>query len=136
MVIHTVRNLHFLFVQKFNFDFLKKCRFFVWKTCENVVVLDFLGVDKFDFTRKIAKKNWVKNSWKCWGLVKIEFLDENLTFRICNFPYFLTDKQKTKKSAGNSNYPSFYSQYHHFLHFLCFSLISKLYVEIIRHSRQ
>ena len=80
--------------------------FFVWKTCENVVVLDFLGVDKFDFTRKIVKKNWVKNSWKCWGLVKIEFLDENLTFRICNFPYFLTDKQKTKKSAGNSNYPN------------------------------
>ena len=28
------------------------------------------------------KKNLVKNSWKCWGFVKIEFLDKNLTFRI------------------------------------------------------
>ena len=25
---------------------------------------------------------WVKNLWKCWGFVKIEFLDKNLTFRI------------------------------------------------------
>ena len=27
-----------------------------WKTRENVVVLDFLAVDNFDFTRKIVKK--------------------------------------------------------------------------------
>ena len=27
------------------------------KTRENEVVLDFLAVDNFDFTRKIAKKN-------------------------------------------------------------------------------
>ena len=27
----------------------------------------------------------MKNSWKCWGFVRIEFLDRNLTFRIvCN----------------------------------------------------
>ena len=38
------------------------------------MVLDFLAVDKFDFTRKIVKK--------IWGFVKIEFLDKNLTFRI------------------------------------------------------
>ena len=24
----------------------------------------------------------MKTSWKCWGFVKIEFLDKNLTFRI------------------------------------------------------
>ena len=30
--------------------------FFGWKTCENVVVLDFLAVDNFDFTTKIVKK--------------------------------------------------------------------------------
>ena len=30
------------------------------KTRENVVVLDFLAVDNFDFTRKIVKKIWVK----------------------------------------------------------------------------
>ena len=29
---------------------------FGWKTRENVVVLDFLAVDNFDFTRKIVKK--------------------------------------------------------------------------------
>ena len=31
--------------------------FFGWKTRENVVVLDFLVADNFDFKRKIAKKN-------------------------------------------------------------------------------
>ena len=46
------------------------------------MVLDFLAVDNFDFTRKLSKKIWVKNSWKCWGFVKIEFLDKNLTIRI------------------------------------------------------
>ena len=29
-----------------------------WKTRENVVVLDFVAVDNFDFTRKIVKKIW------------------------------------------------------------------------------
>ena len=44
------------FVQKFNFDFPRKLSIFVgWKTRENVVVLDFLAVDIFDFTRKIVK---------------------------------------------------------------------------------
>ena len=46
------------FVQKFNFDFPEKIvDFFRWKTRENVVVLDFLAVDNFDFTRKIVKQN-------------------------------------------------------------------------------
>ena len=45
------------FVQKFDFDFPRKLLiFFGWKTRENVVVLDFLAVDNFDFTRKIVKK--------------------------------------------------------------------------------
>ena len=57
------------FVQKFNFDFPRKLSiFFWWKTRENVVVLDFLAVDNFDFTKKIVKKNLSENSWKCWGL--------------------------------------------------------------------
>ena len=68
-----------VFVQKFNFWFPEKIvDFFLWKTRENVVVLDFLAVDKFDFTRKIVKKIWVKNFWKCWGFVKIEFLDKKI----------------------------------------------------------
>ena len=37
------------------------------------MVLDFLAVDNFDFTRKIVKKILVE---------KLEFLDKNLTFRI------------------------------------------------------
>ena len=47
-----------------------------WKNRENVVVLDFLAVDNFDFTRKIDKKN----GWKTREIVgvldifvKIEF---------------------------------------------------------------
>ena len=81
------------FVQKFNFDFpWKIVDFLGWKTRENVVGSDFLAVDNFDFTRKIVKKKFgVKNSWKCWGFVKIEFLDNYLTFRIvcqCEFILF------------------------------------------------
>ena len=49
------------------------------------MVLGFLNVDNFDFTRKIVKKNlgekFVKMH-KCLGFVKIEFLDKNLTFPI------------------------------------------------------
>ena len=48
--------------------------FLGWKTRENVVVLDFLAVDNFDFTRKVVKKNLGEK------LVKIEFFDKNLTF--------------------------------------------------------
>ena len=57
-VMHTVRNLHF-FVQKINFDFPRKLSIF-WggKTRENVVILDFLAVDNFDFTRKIVDFNF------------------------------------------------------------------------------
>ena len=54
------------------------------KTRENVVVLDFLAVDNFDFTRKYCQN--VKNSLKCCDFVKMEFLDKNLTFRIqCDY---------------------------------------------------
>ena len=35
--------------------------FWGWKTRENVVVLDFLAVDNFDFTRKSVKKNLGEN---------------------------------------------------------------------------
>ena len=51
-----------IFVQKFDLIFRENCQiflklfFFGWKTRENVVVLDFLAVDNFDFTRKIIKK--------------------------------------------------------------------------------
>ena len=54
----------------------ENCRFFCnKKTRENVVVLDFLAVDNFDFTRKM------KSCQKMLGF-SLEFLDKNLTFRI------------------------------------------------------
>ena len=73
----------FIFCPKIQLWFPEKIVDFLgWKTRENVVVLDFIAVDNFDFTRKIVKKIWLINSWKCWGYVKIEFLDKNLTFRL------------------------------------------------------
>ena len=54
--LHTVRNLHFL-SKNSTFISRNNCRSFLgWKTREIVVVLDFLAVDNFDFTRKIVKK--------------------------------------------------------------------------------
>ena len=48
----------FIFCPKIQLWFPEKVvDFFEWKTCENIVVLDFLAVDNFDFTRKIVKKN-------------------------------------------------------------------------------
>ena len=45
------------------------------------MVLDFLAVDNFDFTRKIAKKKLGEKLVKMLGFfVKIEFLNRNLTF--------------------------------------------------------
>ena len=62
------------FVQKSTLISRENCRFFLGeKLVKIVVVLDFLAVDKFDFTRKIVKKIWVKKSWKCWGLSKLNF---------------------------------------------------------------
>ena len=46
------------------------------------MVLDFLAVDNFDFTRKIVKKNLGKKLVKCWGFVKIEFWDKNFSNNI------------------------------------------------------
>ena len=53
-ILHTVRNLHFLSKNSTS-------GFFGWKTRENVVVLDFLAVDNFDFTGKIVDFFGVKN---------------------------------------------------------------------------
>ena len=64
------------FVQKFNFDFPRNLSIFLGgKTRENVVVLDFLAVDTFNFTRKFVKKILGEKLVKMLGVVKIEFLD-------------------------------------------------------------
>ena len=53
----------FIFCPKIQLSFPEKIvDFFGRKTRENVVVLDFLAVDNFDFTRKIVKKFEVKNT--------------------------------------------------------------------------
>ena len=58
------------FLQKFNFDFPRKLSiFYGWKTRENVVVLDFLTVDNFDFTRKIVQKNLGEKLVKLLGFL-------------------------------------------------------------------
>ena len=46
------------------------------------MVLDFLAVDNFDFTKKLLKKILGEKLVKILGVVEIEFLDKNLTFRI------------------------------------------------------
>ena len=47
----------FIFCTKIQLWFPEKIVDFLgWKTRENVVVLDILAVDNFDFTRKIVKK--------------------------------------------------------------------------------
>ena len=95
-----------------------------WKTRENVVVLDFLAVDNFDFTRKIVKKIWVKNSWNVGDLHflvvdnfdfprKIEFLDKNLTFRrVCLkglkvMMVLWIQQRRRRESAQHPNCPTF-----------------------------
>ena len=50
------------------------------KTCENVVILNFLTVDKFDFTRKIVKKFLGEKLVKMLGFCQFEFLDKKLLF--------------------------------------------------------
>ena len=48
------------------------------------MVLDFLAVDNFDFTRKIelSKKNLDEKLVNMLEFFKIEFLDKKFTFRI------------------------------------------------------
>ena len=49
---------------------------------ENVVVLEFLAVDNFDFTRKIVRENLGGKLVRMLGFFKIELLDKISTFRI------------------------------------------------------
>ena len=53
---HTLFEI-FIFCPNSTLIYREDCRFFLgWKTRENVVVLGFLAVDNFDFTRKIVQK--------------------------------------------------------------------------------
>ena len=50
------------------------------KTRENVVVLDFLAVDNFDFTRKIVKKNLCEKLVKMLGFCQNRIFGQELDF--------------------------------------------------------
>ena len=61
LVAHCLKSS--FFVQKFNFDFPRKIvEFVLVRTRENAAVLDFLGVDNFDFARKFVQISLGENS--------------------------------------------------------------------------
>ena len=63
------------------------------------MVLDFLAVDNFDFTKKNCQKFFGEKLVKMLGVVKIEFLDKKLTFRIvCDTILCGAEKESMKKS--------------------------------------
>ena len=65
-----MRNLHFL---SKNSTLIVD---FIWgKTRENVVVLDFLAVDNFDFTRKIVKRKLGEICCGCLGFLAVHNFD-------------------------------------------------------------
>ena len=64
----------FIFCPKIQLWFPEKMvDFWEWKTRENVVVVDFLAVDNFDITRKIAKKIGRKTRENVGVLSKLNF---------------------------------------------------------------
>ena len=100
---HTVRNLHFLSKNSTLISW-ENCRFFGWKTCENVVGLDFLAVDNFDCTRKISK-----NSCKCWGF-RIVCLYASCNSKTLFFFFF--KRYLTYSCFSARDCPSFFLKWH------------------------
>ena len=71
----------FIFCPKIQLWFPEKIvDFFRWKTRENVVVLDFLAVDNFDFTRKIVKKNLGEKFVKLLGFCQNWIFGQKIDF--------------------------------------------------------
>ena len=90
---HTVRNLHFL-SKNSTLISRENCWFFGWRTRENVGGLGLSSSWQLWFHEKnCQKKIWAKKSWKCWGYVKIKFLDKNLTSNGVDQCHFETDKR-------------------------------------------
>ena len=63
----------------------ENCRFFGCKSRENVVVLDFLAVDNFDFTRKIVKKYLGEKLVKMLGFCQKRIFGQKFDFSISVF---------------------------------------------------
>ena len=80
------------FVQKFNFDFPRKLSIFLGEKLGKMLWFwtTFQLLTTLISREKLSKKIWVKNSRKCRGFVKIEFLDKILTFRIVWFQKRIT----------------------------------------------
>ena len=79
--------------------------FLGWKTRENVVVLDILAVDNFDFTRKIVKKNlgW-KTRENVGVLSKLNFWTK-FDFSKCEIVFDKSSINNWRKLGVNIPYP-------------------------------
>ena len=78
--LHTVRNLHFLSKNSTLISSENCWSFWGEKTRENVVILDCLAVDNFDFTRKIVKKNLGEKLVKMLGVCQNWIFGEKFDF--------------------------------------------------------
>ena len=95
------------FVQKCNFDFPRILSIFLgWKTRENVVVLYFLAVNNFEFTSKIVKIIWVKNSWKCWGFCQNWICGQKFDFSNSVYQLYQVSQQVLDGNLTKSFYMS------------------------------
>ena len=106
----------FIFCPKIQLWFPEKIvDFFWWKTRENVVVLVFLAVDNFDFTRKIVKKIVGEKLVKLLGFCqywifgqKFDFYNSvrQATFAIlcCSRVLKFSSKKKKKKAIAKISY--------------------------------
>ena len=104
---YTVRNLHFL-SKNSTLISRENCRSFWVKTRENVVVLDFLAVDNFDFTRKIVKQNfWWKIRENVTVLSKLNFWTKIWLFEWCAQKVtFVTIKKQNLNSMHFKWFPT------------------------------
>ena len=77
---HTVRNLHFL-SKNSTLIFRENCRFLRVKNSWKYCGFELFSCWQLWFHEKnCQKKIWAKNSWKCWGFVKIEFFGQKIDF--------------------------------------------------------
>ena len=97
--IHTVTNLHFL-SKNSTLISCENCQFFGWKIRENVVVLDFLAVDNFDFTRKIVINIWWKTRENVGVLSKLQSDKKDVLSKNRWFPPLI--QRKPKKTSKDT----------------------------------
>ena len=91
-VLKLLKNTQiFIFCPKIQLWFPEKIGdLFGWKTRENVVVLDFLAVDNFDFTRKIGKKYLGEKLVKMLGFCQNWIFGQKFDFSNSVKTYYLS----------------------------------------------